>query len=442
MASGTNSKILLTRAELEGSTPSTASHIPTISKEERSAMPPTTWPKSEFPVIFDMEKQSHLPEHRPGWDFDVEFKDNEKLPRPRPLFRLPPTQRSLVEEYIGTELKSGKLRPSNSPVSSNLFFVPKGDSSSELRPTVDYRDLNSCTKGDQYPLPPLRELVASLAGGDWYAKLDWRWAYNNIRIKEGSEWKFAIKCHMGLFEPLVMPFGPKQAPSHMQRFVNETCKDFMKEGWLVNILDDFVIKTVGSVQQHINYIKRFLQRLQELNVYVKESKCKFFEKEIDFVGFRINKYGYRKQPQKLQAIQEWGTPKNAKDIRSFMAYVNFYRTFAPQLSTVAVPLFRLTTKKATFKWKEEQEIAFRKIKQILIKEVFLLFPKPDQPFYLCFDSSELGTGAVLQQKDEDGNLRPIEFFSKKWNAAEYNYFDQWYKKNADRHRTTEVEFKR
>ncbi|TPX44219.1 hypothetical protein SeLEV6574_g04635 [Synchytrium endobioticum] len=128
-----------------------------------------------------------------------------------------------------------------------------------------------------------------------------------------------------------------------------------------------------------------------------------------------------KQPRKLQAIQEWGTPMNAKDVRSFMAYINFYRTFAPHHSTVAVPLFKLTTKNATFKWKEEQEIAFRKIKQILIKEVFLLFPKPDQPFYLCFDSSLLGTGAVLQQKDEDGNLRPIEFFSKKWNAAEYNY---------------------
>jgi hypothetical protein len=116
-----------------------------------------------------------------------------------------------------------------------------------MRPCVDYRGLNECTKSDNYPLPPLSELVQQLVGGDWYAKLDWRWAYNNIRIKEGSEWKFAIKCHLGSYEPLVMPFGPKQAPGHMQRFVTEHCKDLVEEGWLFNLLDDFVIKTVDTI---------------------------------------------------------------------------------------------------------------------------------------------------------------------------------------------------
>ncbi|TPX39897.1 hypothetical protein SeLEV6574_g06928, partial [Synchytrium endobioticum] len=50
-----------------------------------------------------------------------------------------------------------------------------------------------------------------------------------------------------------------------------------------------------------------------------------------------------------------------------------------------------------------------------------MFPRPDQPFYLHFDSSDLGTGAVLQQLDDDGHLRPLEFYSKKWNAVEFNY---------------------
>ncbi|TPX32669.1 hypothetical protein SeLEV6574_g08445, partial [Synchytrium endobioticum] len=92
---------------------------PELTQEEKQKLPPSTWPMSEFPVVFDMNKQSNLPLPRPGWDFDVTFKDSNILPKPRPLFRLSNDQKKLVEEYITSEVKSGKLRVSNSPVSSN-----------------------------------------------------------------------------------------------------------------------------------------------------------------------------------------------------------------------------------------------------------------------------------------------------------------------------------
>ncbi|TPX50536.1 hypothetical protein SeLEV6574_g00850 [Synchytrium endobioticum] len=147
-----------------------------------------------------------------------------------------------------------------------------------------------------------------------------------------------------------MPFGPKQAPSHMQRFVSESCKDFMEEGWLVNILDDFVIKTVGTIQLHKIHITRYLQRIQELGVYIKLSKCVFFAKEVTFVGFKVNKWGYWRQPEKMEAIRKWGIPRSAKDIRKFLGYVNFYRPFANHLSITAKPLYDLTKKDAKWKW--------------------------------------------------------------------------------------------
>ena len=397
------------------------STTPLITDLETQQLPPSSWPMSEFPKIFDPIQQQQLPPHRPGWDFDVEFKDQGALPKNRHMFRLPRHQRQLVEEYVKNDLKSGKLRVTNSSVTSNLFFVPKADSTTEMRPCVDYRGLNECTKSDNYPLPPLSELVQQLVGGDWYAKLDWRWAYNNIRIKEGSEWKFAIKCHLGSYEPLVMPFGPKQAPGHMQRFVTEHCKDLVEEGWLFNLLDDFVIKTVGSIDEHKTHIRRYLQRIQELNINVKESKCLFFEKEIPFVGFMVNKFGYWKQPQKVDAIAKWGTPRSVKDIRSFLGYVNFYRPFVSHLSVLAKPLYDLTAKGVQFKWGEPHQLAFDQIKATLTKDVFLMFPRPEKPYIIHFDASEVGMGAVLQQYDEEGNLRPIEFYSRKWNPAEYNY---------------------
>ncbi len=394
---------------------------PTITDTDRLALPPTTWPMSEFPTIFDMERQAYLPKFKPGWDFDVTFKENAPMPKNRPVFKLPKRQLELVESWVEEELKNGKIRVSNSSIASNLFFVPKNDSTTELRPCIDYRGLNECTKDDKYPLPPLATLVQQLVGGTWYAKLDWRWAYNNLRIKEGSEWKFAFKCHKGLYEPLVMPFGPKQAPSHMQRYVTEHVKDFIQEGWLFNILDDFVIKTVGSVEDHKTHIRRYLQRIEELGIFIKESKCLFFEKEIPFVGFMINQYGYWKQPSKIAAVKEWGIPTTVKEIRSFLGYVNFYRPFLENLSTIAKPLYDLTRKGTRFKWEKKHQQSFETIKSTLSKDILLMFPKPEQPYILHFDSSDVGTGAVLQQYDQEGLLRPIEYYSKKWNKAEYNY---------------------
>ncbi|TPX36832.1 hypothetical protein SeLEV6574_g07989 [Synchytrium endobioticum] len=416
----TQSIIAFTREEITQSTNQPPIPTPTIDISEEKQLPESTWPMSEFPEVFDMEKQAYLPNPRKDWDFDVKFKEGAVLPKPRPLFRLPLQQRKAVEDFVAAEIKSGKLRPSNSPVAANLFFVTKKDSA-ELRPCVDYRDLNASTIDDRYPLPPISELIQSLVGGDWYAKFDWRWAYNNIRIKEGSEWKFALKCHLGLYEPTVMPFGPKQAPGHMQRFVREMCKDFLGEGWLVNILDDFVIRTQGSQQLHRQRIRRYLQRIKDLGVYIKQSKCVFFAKEVEFVGFKVNSQGYWKQPDKLETIRRWGTPRSVKDVRAFMGFVNFYRPFAKNLSTLAKPLFDLTIKNNFFKWEPRHQKAFDDIKANLLENIFLMFPRPDQPFYLHFDSSDLGTGAVLQQLDDDGHLRPLEFYSKKWNAAEFNY---------------------
>ncbi|TPX39268.1 hypothetical protein SeLEV6574_g07339, partial [Synchytrium endobioticum] len=193
------------------------------------------------------------------------------------MFKLPKSQVELVDKYIDEELAEGKIIPSASPVAANLFFVPKADSTTELRPCVDYRDLNSCTVDDRYPMPAVSDLIQKLCGGDYYAKVDLRKAYNSIRVEEGKEWKLA----------------------------------------LVNLLDDFAIKTCGTLQDHIRNIESFLQRMGEIEVFLKDSKCQWFAKEIPFLGFMVNRYGYWKQPEKLEAIREYGTPKSQKDVRIF-----------------------------------------------------------------------------------------------------------------------------
>ncbi|TPX35427.1 hypothetical protein SeLEV6574_g08181 [Synchytrium endobioticum] len=150
---------------------------PAVTNDELYQLLHPPWPMSEFPEVFDMKEQMQLPTQREGWDFDVKFKANTPLPRCRLLFKLPRHQQDLEADFIQKELKSGKIRLSNSPLGANLFFVPKNDSTTEPRPCIDYRDLNNSTLGDRYPSPPISGLIQALTGGDLYAKFDWQWAY-------------------------------------------------------------------------------------------------------------------------------------------------------------------------------------------------------------------------------------------------------------------------
>ena len=98
------------------------------------------------------------------------------------------------------------IQPSKSPQASPFFFVEKKDAK-KLRPCQDYQYLNKYTKPNAYLLPLITDLMVTLKGSKYFTKLDIRWGYNNIRIKEGDKWKAAFITNKGLFEPTVMFFG-------------------------------------------------------------------------------------------------------------------------------------------------------------------------------------------------------------------------------------------
>jgi hypothetical protein len=63
------------------------------------------------------------------------------------------------------------------------------------------------TVKNRYPLPLINDLINRLKGARFFTKLDVQWGFNNVRIREGDEWKAAFCTNWGLFEPLVMYFG-------------------------------------------------------------------------------------------------------------------------------------------------------------------------------------------------------------------------------------------
>jgi hypothetical protein len=113
----------------------------------------------------------------------------------------------------------------------------------------DYRYLNKHTVKNNYPLPLISQLVDKLKGSKWFTKIDLQWGYNNVRIKEGDEWKAAFVCHRGTFEPIVMYFGLCNSPATFQTTMNEIFSD--KADVMVIYIDDLITYTkTNNIQEH------------------------------------------------------------------------------------------------------------------------------------------------------------------------------------------------
>src|SRR6266581_4898731 len=100
-----------------------------------------------------------------------------------------------------------------------VFFVKKKDG--KLRLVQDYHVLNAMTMKNKYPLPLIPELIAKLRRAKYFMKLDGRWGFNNIHIKEGDEWKAAFRMNRRLFEPLVMFFSLTNSPATFQTMMDD-----------------------------------------------------------------------------------------------------------------------------------------------------------------------------------------------------------------------------
>ena len=95
-----------------------------------------------------------------------------------------------LRDFLTEQLEKGYIRLSKSQYASSFFFISKKDR--KLRPVQDYQRINNCTIRNQYPLPLITDLIRDLQGAHIYTKLDIRWGYNNVRIKEGDEHKAAF----------------------------------------------------------------------------------------------------------------------------------------------------------------------------------------------------------------------------------------------------------
>ncbi len=186
-------------------------------------------------------------------------------------------------------------------------------------------------------------------------------------------------------------------------------------------LDDILIFS-GSLEEHEGHVRRVLKRLLDNYLYVKPDKCEFHVTQAQFLGFIITPGHVEMDPKKVEAVLNWPIPAEVKEIQCFIGFANFYRRFITNFSSVVASLTALT-KGGVIKihWGLEAAGAFEEFKRRFTSAPILSIPDPEKPFVVKMDASEVGVGAILSQRGEDGKLHPCAFMSRRLSDVERNY---------------------
>jgi len=307
------------------------------SKETQATTTPLPTYVAEFQSVFAKEDFDILPEHR-KWDHAIELIPGAE-PKLSKVYPLSPLEQTELDAFLEENLRTRWIQPSKSPIAAPVFFIKKKDGS--LRLVQDYRALNAVTVKNRYPLPLISKLVSQLRGAKYFTKLDVRWGFNNVRIKPRDEWKAAFRTNCGLFEPLVMFFGMTNSPTTFQTMMNNIFRTLIAEGIMVVYLDDILIFT-ETEEEHEQAVQRVLEVLAEHKLFLRLEKCEFHRKRIEYLGLVISENKVEMDPVKVAGVCNWPTLENQTNVQAFIGFVNFYRRFIRDFSTIARPLFDLT----------------------------------------------------------------------------------------------------
>jgi RNase H-like domain found in reverse transcriptase len=142
----------------------------------------------------------------------------------------------------------------------------------------------------------------------------------------------------------------------------------------------------------------------EHNLFLKLEKCSFEQSSIEFLGVQITQGEVQMDDTKVEKVRNWRPPTNVTEVRKFLGFTGYYQYFIKDYLKIARPLLQLTHLTSTWRWKEEEQMAFETLQQAMINKPVLRQPDFTKPFFLLTDASAYGVGAILSQ--EGGSSTP------------------------------------
>ena len=310
------------------------------------------------------------------------------------------------------------------------------------RMVIDYRYLNSQCQDDSYPLPIIEDLITMQAENTIWSLFDLQDGFHQMHLDPQSAPMTAFVTPWGVWMWLVLPQGFKNSPSLFQRMMHNVVGHLPSN---VIYIDDNMVGSRANehqtqLEQHFQDVQATLTAFRKNKLTLKGIKCHLFMLQIKFCGHVLAKGTRRAAPSKLQAISKW-TPSmitTVTHLKGFLGLAQYYAIYIPNFASTAYPLTEQLQgrhNKATLKslegthtkqelakikrqtnkvvWTPEMLQAFEALKQQLLENVVLHIANPYKSYILKVDACDYGIGGVLCQEDDQGQERPVAFFSRK-----------------------------
>jgi transposase InsO family protein len=345
----------------------------------------------------------------------IKVKPGSKVIRLRP-YRMSPKHQEMLRTEIDRLLADDIIEPSDSEWSSPAILVPKAGGT--YRCVVDYRAVNTIVEDESFPMPRIDDLIDRIGQAKYLTKIDLSQSFHQIALDEQSRQFTSFCTPFGQWQYKRLPYGLKTSPIKFSATIAKALNDLYD--CCGTYVDDLCIFS-ATWEQHLQDVEKVLERLQRAGLTLRLAKCYFACAEVDYLGHTVGAGQTTPRQATAQALIDAPPPRNRKQLRSFLGLAGFFQRYIPRYADLTAPLTAMLRKGQDFKWDDVAEHSFTKIKQVMCDKPVLLIANHSKPFTLFIDASNVAVGAVLMQRDNDGELKPVCYFSRKLNDAQRNY---------------------
>lgn len=366
--------------------------------------------KMEYPDVFNGDG-------RLEGEYRLEIDESVK-PVQLPKRRVPVAMMKPLKAELQDLQRRGIITPVESSTDWINGMVVVQKQNGQLRVCIDPRPLNKALKRSHFPLQTIEDILPDLSKAKVFTVCDVKSGFWHVSLDEESSLLTTFATPFGRYRWLRLPMGISPAPEVFQRKLTQALEDLPG---LYIIADDVLITGQGETQDmaqrdHDEKLRLFLNRCRQKNIKLNAEKFKLRQKEATYIGHLLTADGLKIDPEKVRAIEQMPSPTDVKAVQRLLGMVNYLAKFCPHLSDHCQPLRQLTHKDCEWKWSEQHEEAFLKLKAIITNTPVLKYYSPEEELTVQCDASDTGLGAALVQMG-----KPVAFASRALTQTERGY---------------------
>ena len=299
-----------------------------------------------------------------------------------------------------------------------VVITAKKDGSIKL--AMDAKPMNAQFYKNKYEMPYLLKQLevaaqiinSKISGPIWFTSLDLKYAFSQLQLSDlvSSHCNFNIVCEdfTGTYRFNPGFYDLTDMPKKLQKARDNTLQNIPG---VICFLDDTLIVSKGSIEDHNKTIERVFQKLEREGFALKLSKCVFLVRQITWLGYDIDDSGYIPKNSKVQRVLDLKAPRTLKQLRSYMGVVDHLQKLLLILQ-LYTEKFRSSLKfsnKTKIIWNEYKQDTFNKSLKVISEITKMYYYDQKRKSRIKCDASHSGLGESIEQELSDGTWAPIAF---------------------------------